>query len=106
MYLGVTIAVTVVLLFSTDLILKEETAEGYSLKFNFLDSINKSDSIKDMGIFQLTNKFDNLEENYLEFHQDAILVDSHNDFIWQAYNKGVDFGRDNRSTQTDLPKFK
>ena len=105
MYLAVTIVVAVVLLFSTDLILKEETAAGYSLKFYYLDSINKSDSIKDMGIFQLNKKFDNLEENYLELHHDAILVDSHNDFIWQVYKKGVDFGRDNRSTQSDLPKF-
>jgi len=105
MYLAVTIVIALVLLFSTDLILKEETAAGYSLKFYYLDSVNKSDSIKDMGVFQLNKKFDNLEENYLELHQDAILVDSHNDFIWQVYKKGVDFGRDNRSTQSDLPKF-
>jgi len=105
MYLAITIVIAVVLLFSTDLFLKEETAASYSLKFYYLDSINKSDSIKDMGIFQLKNKFDNLEEDYLELHHDAVLVDSHNDFIWQVYKKGVDFGRDNRSTQSDLPKF-
>lgn len=94
-----------IFLFSTDLILQEETIQDYSLKMNFLDSINKSDSLKEMGVFQLINKFDNLEENYLELHHDAILVDSHNDFVLRVYKKGVDFGRDNRSTQSDLPKF-
>ena len=105
LYIGVFFVIGLLLLFSTDLILQEETVKDYSLKFNYLDSINKSDTIKEMGIFQLENKFDNLEENYLELHHDAVLVDSHNDFIWQVYKKGVDFGRDNRSTQSDLPKF-
>lgn len=105
LYIGVFFVIGLLLLFSTDLILQEESVKDYSLKFNYLDSINKSDTIKEMGIFQLKNKFDNLEENYLELHHDAVLVDSHNDFIWQVYKKGVDFGRDNRSTQSDLPKF-
>ena len=97
--------IAIVFVYKTDLILKEESIIDHSLKLNYLDSIYKSDSTKDMDIFQLKKKFENLEENYLELHYDAFLVDTHNDFIWQVYKKGVDFGKDNRSTQSDLPKF-
>ncbi|MFC2093194.1 dipeptidase [Bacteroidota bacterium] len=103
--IAVVFIIAIVLFYNTDLILKEESVIDHSLKFNYLDSIYKLDSTKDMDIFQLKMKFDNLEENYLELHYDAFLVDTHNDFIWQVYKKGVDFGRDNRSTQSDLPKL-
>lgn len=103
--IAVAFVTVIVFFYNTDLILKEEPTTEHSLKLNYLYSINKSDSIKDMDIFQLKKKFDNLEENYLELHYDAILVDTHNDFIWQVYKSGVDFGKDNRSTQSDLPKF-
>lgn len=97
--------IAVVFFYNTDSILKEEPVIDHSLKFNYLDSIYKSDSTKDMDMFQLKTKFDNLKESYLDLHYDALLVDTHNDFIWQVYKKGVDFGKDNRSTQSDLPKF-
>ena len=103
--IAVVFIIAIVLFYNTDLILKEEPITEHSLKLNYLDSIYKSDSIKDMDIFQPIKKYDNLEENYLELHYDAIIVDTHNDFIWQVYKKGVDFGKDNRSTQSDLPKL-
>ncbi len=103
--IAVVFIIAIILFYNTDLFLKEESIIDNYLKFNYLDSIYKSDSTKDMDIFQLKKKFENLEENYLELHFDAYLVDAHNDFIWQVYKKGVDFGKDNRSTQSDLPKF-
>ena len=103
--IAVAFVTVIVFFYNTDLILKEEPITEHSLKLNYLYSIYKSDSTKDMDIFQPKKKFDNLKENYLELHYDAILVDTHNDFIWQVYKKGVDFGKDNRSTQSDLPKF-
>ena len=103
--IAVVFIIAIILFYNTDLFLKEESIIDNYLKFNYLDSIYKSDSTKDMDIFQLKKKFENLEENYLELHFDAYLVDAHNDVNWQVYKKGVDFGKDNRSTQSDLPKF-
>lgn len=105
LYIAVAFVTAIAFFISKDLLLKEDSPKNYALTFNYLDSINKSDSIKEMGIFQLKKVYGNLEENYLELHHDAVLIDTHNDFIWQVYKKGVDFGRDNRSTQSDLPKF-
>lgn len=47
-----------------------------------------------------------LEKNYIKTHFDAIVVDTHNDFIWQVHNKGADLGADNSFTHSDIPKFK
>jgi membrane dipeptidase len=105
LYIAVVFVTVIVFFIGKDLLLKEDPPKSNALTFNYLDSINKSDSIKEMGIFQLKKVYENIEENYLEFHHDAILVDSHNDFIWQVYKRGVDFERDNSSTQSDLPKF-
>ena len=41
-----------------------------------------------------------------ELHYDAILVDTHNDFVWQMYYRKAKFGKDNPGTQSDLPKFR
>jgi len=43
--------------------------------------------------------------DYLKLHYDAIVVDSHNDFIWQVYDKGAEF-RGSSFTQSDLPRFR
>lgn len=44
--------------------------------------------------------------NYLDIHYDALLVDTHNDFIWKVFDKGAVFGQRNSFTQSDLPRFK
>jgi membrane dipeptidase len=55
----------------------------------------------------ISQKEDSLESmNYLDIHYDALLVDTHNDFIWKVYNKGAVFGVRNSFTQSDLPRFK
>ena len=54
-----------------------------------------------------TTKMDTIRElSPKELHYDAILVDTHNDFVYQVYYRGARFGRDNSGTQSDLPKFK
>lgn len=47
----------------------------------------------------------NTSRDYLKLHYDAIVVDSHNDFIWQVYDKGADF-KGSSFTQSDLPRFR
>ncbi len=46
------------------------------------------------------------QKNYLDIHFGAILVDTHNDFVWKVYDKGAVFGQRNSFTQSDLPRFK
>jgi membrane dipeptidase len=46
-----------------------------------------------------------VQRDYLKLHYDAIVVDSHNDFIWQVYDKDAEF-RGSSFTQSDLPRFK
>src|SRR5690606_26021696 len=41
-----------------------------------------------------------------ELHYDAILVDTHNDFVYQVSQRGAKFGRNNPGTHSDLPKFR
>ena len=52
------------------------------------------DSIKNqnnnMDIFSPISKFKNLNEDFVKLHFDAVTVDSHNDFLYQAYNKDAD----------------
>lgn len=47
----------------------------------------------------------NTSRDYLKLHYDAIVVDSHNDFIWQVYDKGADF-KGSSFTHSDLPRFR
>jgi len=42
----------------------------------------------------------------MEIHFDAIVVDTHNDFVWKVFDKGAVFGRRNGFTHSDLPKLK
>ena len=42
---------------------------------------------------------------YSKLHYESIVVDSHNDFIWQVYDKGATFNECS-FTQSDLPRFR
>jgi len=59
-------------------------------------------------IIQVMNKdtSSDTSRDYLKLHYDAIVVDSHNDFIYQVYDKGAEFGVRNSFTQSDLPRFR
>jgi membrane dipeptidase len=56
------------------------------------DSINRINSKKPL--------------DYIRLHYDAIVVDSHNDFVWKMLDKGASFGTMNSFTQSDLPRLK
>ena len=47
-----------------------------------------------------------VKKDYLQIHDEAILVDTHNDFVWKVFDKGASFGQRNSFTQSDLPRFK
>lgn len=49
-------------------------------------------------------KIDSSRE-YSKLHYESIVVDSHNDFIWQVYDKGATFNECS-FTQSDLPRFR
>jgi membrane dipeptidase len=57
-------------------------------------------------VFQPVEKFKNVKEDYLPLHYDAIVVDTHNDFIWKVYDKGYELGIRNKNSQSDIPKFR
>ncbi len=47
-----------------------------------------------------------LPEDAFKLHYDAIVVDSHNDYLYQVWKRGADFGRKDAFTQSGLPRFK
>lgn len=110
-YLAI-ILILLVLLFNNKIFLKEET--GYNLKHvNYAGientNYNKAEPVNEKIILNknMAVKEDSLEKiNYLKLHYDAILVDTHNDFIWKVFDKGAVFGQHNGFTQSDLPRFK
>ncbi len=68
-----------------------------------LPLITDSKNTNEPGI----NAKDSLSQlNYLDLHFNAILVDTHNDFIWKVYEKGAQFNQRNSFTQSDLPRWK
>jgi len=44
-------------------------------------------------------------DSIFKFFYDAIVVDSHNDFVYQVYNKGASFDKKDKFTQTGLPRL-
>ncbi|HMS33904.1 MAG TPA: dipeptidase [Ignavibacteria bacterium] len=106
------ILILLVFLFNSRIFLKEEennnalivnyagfenTNNNISANVNEENNLNKSSVLKKDSIKEI---------NYLTLHYDALLVDSHNDFIWKVFDKGAVFGQRNSFTQSDLPRFK
>jgi membrane dipeptidase len=58
-----------------------------------------------MDVFSPVSKFKNLKEDFVKLHFDAVTVDSHNDFLYNAYDKGYILGIRNKESQSDIPKF-
>jgi membrane dipeptidase len=54
----------------------------------------------------ITKSMDSGATDPLEIHNRAIMIDSHNDFVYQVFEKGVDITVNNPNTQSDLPKFR
>jgi len=40
-----------------------------------------------------------------KLHYDASVIDTHNDFLYQVFNKGADLGRKDNFTNSGLPRF-
>lgn len=105
------VLIAIVLFFNSRISLKEEIsndgkAENIS---DILKSENVSNTpLKDKIILEkISAKKDSSDQtNYIHLHYNAVMVDTHNDFIWKVYDKGAVFSRTNSFTQSDLPRFK
>lgn len=69
------------------------------------ETSNTIKTIPEMKSNIKSDSANDVNRDYLKLHYDAIVVDSHNDFIWQVYDKGADF-KGTSFTQSDLPRFR
>ncbi len=106
------ILIFLVLLFNFNIFIKEENNFNFK-KINLAGfESTGNNSIKNVNEEIVLNKNVSVEKdssekiNYLQLHYDAILVDTHNDFIWKVFDKGAVFGQLNGFTQSDLPRFR
>jgi membrane dipeptidase len=84
-----------------------------STKSSFEKAVNKEiskDTIKNPNqntdIFSPITKFSDVKTDYAKIHFDAVVLDSHNDFLYQVFARGADLGIRNPKTQSDIPKFR
>jgi membrane dipeptidase len=76
-----------------------------SLPEKFNSKNNLSSGVTDTSIFSPVKKFDNLKSSIFELHYDAVVIDAHNDYLYQVYKRGADFGKKDNNTQTGLPRW-
>lgn len=62
------------------------------------------DSLK-QDVLNPAPKFKDLVTDCYRLHFDAIVIDSHNDYIYQTYKRGTDFSKREKSTQTGLDRL-
>jgi membrane dipeptidase len=93
------VLIALIILFE-DHIGKDKTTDD---KQNTMDSIGAEETLNPLDLLPPEKK---QITNYMDLHYDAIIVDTHNDFIWQVYNKGANFGKRNSFTHTDKFKLK
>jgi membrane dipeptidase len=67
---------------------------------------NGRDSLKDTTDKNQSINLILTEEQAFRLHYDAIVVDSHNDFLYQVFKRGADFGSKDNFTQSGLPRFR
>jgi membrane dipeptidase len=63
------------------------------------------DSTKQPDVLNPVNKFTDLVNDCYKLHYDAIVVDAHNDFIYQVYKRGASFNKKDAGTQTGLDRL-
>jgi membrane dipeptidase len=63
------------------------------------------DSSKQNDVLNPANKFPDLVNDCYKLHYDAIVVDAHNDYIYQVYKRGADFNKRSSNTQTGLDRL-
>ncbi|MEO8445970.1 MAG: dipeptidase [bacterium] len=94
------------LFFNEKIFLKEEES---SKQENFIEPVtNKSQKITENNLTKtISAKPDSLDKtDYLNLHNESIVIDTHSDFIWKVFDKGVDFKNETSSIQSDLPRLK
>lgn len=95
--------VLIFILFKNKIFLREGSAESEIITYaGFENKIKINKPLQE----EKNNKDSSENKNYLQIHYDAILVDTHNDFVWKAFDKGADLGKRNPNTQSDIPRFK
>lgn len=63
------------------------------------------DSTQKDDVLNPPNKYKDLVTDCYKLHYDAIVIDSHNDFIYQVYKRGADFSKRQKATQTGLDRL-
>jgi membrane dipeptidase len=74
-------------------------------KKNVEPNITAKDSLKETDVLNPASKFTDLVNDCYKLHYDAIVIDAHNDFIYQVYKRGANFGIKDKTTQTGLVRL-
>ena len=79
-----------------------------SNKTEEVEEENRTTSIKDSAAKNKTEIKDSLKSlsDVFKLHYDAVVIDTHNDFLYQVFKRGADLGKRDNFTQSGLPRFK
>ena len=88
---------------------KQESSYNKSSR-TFADTVFKSDSIsKKVELLKDTVKksFEQMDlHEAIKLHYESTVIDSHNDYLYQVFKRGANFGMRDNFTQSGLPRFK
>ena len=81
---------------------KSNKVEGVEHRIN-KDSVSEKDTPKKIK----TENKDSLRDlnDVFKLHYDATVIDTHNDFLYQAFKRGADLGKRENGIQSGLPRF-
>ncbi|MBS1518005.1 MAG: dipeptidase [Bacteroidetes bacterium] len=80
--------------------------------WNNIEPTVKTAGMNQMNLYKdpenkITEMKDSTEKtDPVKLHFDALVADTHNDFLWQVYDKGADLNKRNSFTQSDIYKFR
>lgn len=97
------ILIVLVLLFNNRIFLRADDNE----KEIPVVSAGFENKVNEPEVIPITSHMKDTSESlsYIKLHYDALLADTHNDFIWKVFDKGASFGTRNSFTQSDLPRL-
>jgi membrane dipeptidase len=67
---------------------------------------NHRDSLKETTDNNQEKNLTLTEEQAIRLHYDAFVIDSHNDYLYQVFKRGADFGSKDNFTQSGLQRFR
>jgi membrane dipeptidase len=73
-------------------------------KVNQISKMDSNTTVKNAKD-SVRSKFTNLDEQAFDLHYDAIVIDTHNDFLMPVFLEGADISRNNPGTQSDFIKW-